>query len=246
MFITAVILAGVLTLAQGTSSEGVAALEAEAEAALTTDAPTFDQRAALVDRIDRARGTSSGETAARLALLWLRGVKWMFSSIPLAERDGEPHNAWIRAHQDLVAWSEPAGEWILAVDVIWKLHDQYRGSKVAEPIAWIAVENGLPGGCEGYIPCYAVGMNQLDGEYLRRHPQGTHLDEVIERVKGTFEQALSLAAGPDGQRSLDPATDCGDMKAPMKALRAAIAGSPATPDRDRTLVVADEVLALCP
>ena len=115
MIITAVILAGALTLTQGTATGSIAALESEADAALKTDTPTFDQRAALVDRIDRARGTSSGETAARLALLWLRGVKWMFSSIPLAQRDGEPHNAWIRAHQDLVAWSEPAGEWILAV-----------------------------------------------------------------------------------------------------------------------------------
>jgi len=141
MIITAVILAGALTLTQGTATGSIAALESEADAALKTDAPTFDQRAALVDRIDQARGTSSGETAARLALLWLRGVKWMFSSIPLAQRDGEPHNPWIRAHQDLVAWSEPAGEWILAVDVIWKLHDQYRDSEVAEPIAWIAVEN---------------------------------------------------------------------------------------------------------
>ena len=179
---------------------------------------TFDQRAALVDRIDQARGTSSGETAARLALLWLRGVKRMFSSIPLAQRDGEPHNPWIRAHQDLVAWSEPAGEWILAVNVIWKLHDQYlatRRSRSRSP--WIAVENGLPGECEGYIPCYAVGMNQLDGEYLRRHPRGAHLKDIIERVKGTFEQALSLAAGPEGHRSLAPATDCGDMKAPMNA-----------------------------
>ena len=246
MIITAVILAGALTLTQGTATGSIAALESEADAALKTDVPTFDQRAALVDRIDQARGTSSGETAARLALLWLRGVKWMFSSIPLAQRDGEPHNPWIRAHQDLVAWSEPAGEWILAVDVIWKLHAQYRDSEVAEPIAWIAVENGLPGECEGYIPCYAVGMNELDGEYLRRHPRGAHLKDIIERVKGTFEQALSLAAGPEGHRSLDPATDCGDMKAPMNALRAAIAGSPATVERDRTLAVADEVLALCP
>ena len=56
--------AGALTLTQGTATGSIAALESEADAALKTDAPTFDQRAALVDRIDRARGTSSGETAA--------------------------------------------------------------------------------------------------------------------------------------------------------------------------------------
>ena len=71
-----------------------------------------------------------------------------------------------------MVYSEPAGEWLIVPDVIWKIHDQYRDAAVAEDIAWLAVQNGLPGECEGYVPCDAQGMNTLDGEYLRRYPRG--------------------------------------------------------------------------
>ena len=240
-----VVLASDLDVPQLADSPG-AGLEAEVEAALATDTPTFDERAALVGRIDRARGQSRGDTSARLSLLWLRAIKWMLSSIPLAQRDGEPNNDWLKTHQELVAWSEPAGEWLIAPEVIWKLHDQYRDAKVAEDIAWLAVENGLPGECEGYVPCDAVGMNQLDGEYLRRYPRGTHVAETIDRLEGTLEQSLTLATGPEGSDFLNPATDCTDLRAPLTALRAAIAGSPANAERAQTLALADRVMKLCP
>jgi hypothetical protein len=239
-------LAAVVDVAQTTGAPAADELEAHAEAALKTDTAAFAERAALVDRIDQARARSSGEPSARLALLWLRSVKWMLASIPLAERDGEPNNDWLRTHQELVAWSEPAGEWLIDAEVIWKLHDQHRESAVAEEMAWLAVQNGLPGECEGYVPCDAHGMNSLDGEYLRRYPRGIHVGEIVERVKGTLEQAVRLMAEPDGQRFLNPATDCGDLKAPLIALRAAVAGSPATAERDRTLALANKILGMCP
>jgi hypothetical protein len=220
--------------------------EADAERAMKLDTPPFAERAALVNRIDDARGRANGESGARLALLWLRGVKWMLASIPLAQRDGEPHHAWIAEHAELVIFSEPAGEWMIVPDVIWKLHDQYRNAPVAEDIAWLAVQNGLPGECEGYVPCYAHGINTLDGEYLCRYPRGQHVVEIIERVKGTLEQAVRLIAEPDGRQFLNPATDCGDLKAPLIAVRTAIAGLPTSTDRDQTLVLADKILRMCP
>jgi hypothetical protein len=223
----------------------VAPIEADAERAMRLDTPAFSERAALVSRNDEARGAASGEPAARLTLLWLRAMRWMLDSIPLAERTGEPNNDWLRAHQELIAWSEPAGIWLISSDVIWKLHDRYRNFPAAEPIAWFAVENGLPGECEGYVPCYAVGMNQLDGEYLRRHPRGAHVTAIIDRVKGTLEQAIALASGKDGKEFLNPATDCGDMKTPLAALRAAVAGSPGTKGRDETLALVDKVSGMC-
>ncbi len=213
---------------------------------MTLDTPPFPERAALVERLNDARGRASGEPAAHLALLWLRGVKWMLASIPLAQRDGEPHQAWMAQHPELVTYSDPAGEWLIVPDVIWKLHDQYRGAAVAEDIAWLAVQNGLPGECEGYVPCYAHGMNMLDGEYLRRYPRGQHVAEVVDRVKGTLEQAIRLTSEPDGQQFLNPATDCGDLKEPLVALRAAVAGSPAAAERDQTLALADRILKMCP
>jgi hypothetical protein len=63
--------------------------------------------------------------------------------------DGEPHHAWFRSHQELVAWSGRAGEWILAADVIWTRHDRYRDSDVAEPIARIAWKTACLGSARG-------------------------------------------------------------------------------------------------
>jgi hypothetical protein len=246
-FAAAAILSSVIGLTQGASAGAAAQLAAEAERAMKADAPPLAERAALVERIEAARaGDPDGEAGARLALLWLRGVKWMLAGIPLSERGGEPHDPWMEQHRELIVYSEPAGEWLIVPDVIWKMHDQYRDALVAEDIAWLAVENGLPGECEGYVPCYAHGMNTLDGEYLRRYPRGAHVPEIIERVKGTLEQSVRLMSAPDGKQFLNPATDCGDLKEPLIALRAAVAGSPANPDRDQALTLADKVLRMCP
>ena len=243
---TLALLTGAIGFAQVPVAPTAGQLEADAERAMTLDTPPFPERAALVERLNDARGRASGEPAAHLALLWLRGVKWMLASIPLAQRDGEPHQAWMAQHPELVTYSEPAGEWLIVPDVIWKLHDQYRDAAVAEDIAWLAVQNGLPGECEGYVPCYAHGMNMLDGEYLRRYPRGQHVAEIVDRVKGTLEQAIRLTSEPDGRQFLNPATDCGDLKEPLVALRAAVEGSPAAAERDQTLALADRILKMCP
>jgi hypothetical protein len=239
------ILTGVIGFTQAAASPAAAPLETEAEQAMKVDTPPFPQRAALVDRLEEARDRAGGEEAARLALLWLRGVKWMLAGIPLAER-GQPRYDWIEQHDELVVYSEPAGEWLIVPDVIWKIHDQHREAAVADDIAWLAVQNGLPGECEGYVPCDAQGMNTLDGEYLRRYPAGVHVPEIVQRVKGTLEQSLRLIAEPDGRQFLNPATDCGDLREPLIALRGAVARSSASPDRDHALVLADRILQMCP
>jgi len=240
------VLTGVLGFTQAVPAPPVAQLEAEAQHAIANETPPFPERATLVNRLDEARNRASGEDAARLALLWLRGVKWMLASIPLAQRDGEPHHDWIQQHQEVVVYSEPAGEWLIFPDVIWKMHDQYRNAAIAEAIAWLAVQNGLPGECEGYVPCDAQGMNTLDAEYLRRYPRGVHVAEIIGRVKVTLAQSVRLMAEPDGRRFLNPATDCGDLKPPLLALRAAVGGSLACAQRDETLTLADGILHVCP
>jgi hypothetical protein len=237
----------VIDFTQATTAPAPRRLEAEVEQAINTDTAPLPQRAAFIERIEGARANNpDGDVGARLALLWLRGVKWMLAGIPLADRDGEPHDPWMEQHRDRVVFSEPAGEWLIVPDVIWKLHDQYRDATVAEDIAWLAVQNGLPGECEGYVPCYAYGMNTLDGEYLRRYPAGRHVPEIVERVKGTLEQSVRLMAEPDGRQFLNPATDCGDLKEPLIALRGAVAGSSASADRDHALVLADGILRMCP
>ena len=143
-------------------------------------------------------------------------------------------------------FSEPAGEWLIVPEVIWQIHDTHRESSVADEIAWLAVTNGLAGECEGYVPCYAHGLNGLDGEYLRRHPRGAHVAEAVETTKGSLEQSLRLLSEPDGKRFFDASHDCGDLTPPLSALRRALAESPASPAREETLSLADRLLAMCP
>jgi hypothetical protein len=240
------ILTGEVHFTQVTTAPASPQLEADVERAMKVDTAPFAERAAMVDRLDDARGRATGESAARLSLLWLRGVKWMLASIPLAERDGEPHNDWIKQHSALVIFSEPAGDWLIVPDVIWKIHDQHRRSPLADEIAWLAVTNGLAGECEGYVPCSAHGLNTLDGEYLRRHPLGAHVAEAVETTKSSLEQSLRLLSEPDGQQFFDASRDCSDLKPPLSELRQALAGSAAGPAREETLAIADQLLAMCP
>jgi hypothetical protein len=222
-------------------------LEADAERAMQGETTPFPEREALVERLRAARDAApGGEPGARLALLWLRAVKWMLAGIPLADRDGEPHNDWIKEHGELVMFSEPAGEWLIVPEVIWQIHDTHRESSVADEIAWLAVTNGLAGECEGYVPCDAHGLNALDGEYLRRHPRGAHVAEAVQTTKGSLEQSLRLLSEPDGKRFFDASHDCGDLTPPLSALRRALAESPASPAREETLSLADRLLTMCP
>jgi hypothetical protein len=142
-------------------------------------------------------------------------------------------------------YSEPAGQWLIVPEVVWRVHTAHRSTSSAEAIAWLAVENGYPGECEGYIPCYANIMNWLDGEYLRRHPRGPHASEAVAQVHSSLADALKrLSTDPPASRYLDPATDCGDLKAGLVPLRAAILGSNAA-RRKETVGVIDELLARC-
>jgi hypothetical protein len=221
-------------------------LHAEATRALASDAVPFAERASLVARLERAARASAGESGASFTLLWLKGIRWLLSAVPFdtTQRD-EPYRSWLAAHDPIVVYSEPSGEWLIESDLIWRVHDEHRRSAAAETIAWLAVENRLPGECEGYVPCYASGLNLLEGEYLRRHPDGARAAEALEQVYQALTNALELLARPDGSDFLNPATDCGDLRASLVPLRDAIIGAPDGAS-SQAIVAADRLLSMCP
>ena len=232
--------------ASGCGQEDARGLDAEAGRALANDAAPFTERADLVARLERAARASAGESRARLTLLWLRGIRWLLSSVPFdVTQRLEPYRSWLEAHDDIVVYSEPSGEWLIESELIWRLHDEHRRAAAAEAIAWLAVENRLPGECEGYVPCYASGLNRLEGEYLRRHPAGAHAAEALETVHEALTNALELLARPDGSDFLNPATDCGDLRASLVPLRDAIIGSPDGAS-SQAIIAADRLLSMCP
>lgn len=126
-----------------------------------------------------------------------------------------------------------------------RVDDAHRSASTADDIGWFAVTNGYPGECEGYVPCYANILNWRDGEYLRRHPRGRHASEAVALVRSSLGEALKLLSQPSATEFLNPATDCGDLKAGLEPLRQAVAGSNGE-DRTETVGVIDRLLSYCP
>jgi hypothetical protein len=178
--------------------EDFASLETEATRALDTETELFAGRAALVARLRAgSERAPDANQRARLALLWLRAMRSLLSTVPFGGSNEQPYQDWLAQYEKVVVYSEPAGQWLLFPEVVWRVHDEHKASQAAEAIAWFAVQNGYPGECEGYIPCYANIMNW---------------------------KRLSTA---DAERYLNVVTDCGDLKAGLVPLRHAVEKSTA-------------------
>lgn len=182
----------------------------------------FDARAELVAFIERVLDSGiADETAGRFALLRLRALDAAFERIPFLRRNWWPAlQAFIDERGDALRYNEPGGMWMVRNEHILDVHARYRDTEAADDIAWFMVGHGLGGECEGWLPCYIGWHDRLEGEYLRLHPRGAHVQEVLtglgrflEYVRdnpGTFEMA---------------ATDCADFAAHVSSLRQALAGT---------------------
>jgi hypothetical protein len=232
-------------IAQAARHDEFTKLEAEAVRALSVDIGPFAARAELVDRLqsaaDRAPGRDQG---GRLALLWLRSLRWLLASIPYRAAEQEPYRGWFTGHEMLVIYSDPAGEWLVTPDAVWRVHDAHRSAASADEIAWFAVVNGYPGECEGYVPCYANILNWLHGEYLRRHPGGRHASEAVEQIRESLDSSIQNLSGPATTDFLNPDTDCGDLKAGLEPLRRAILNSKGDRRAD-AIALLNQLMAKC-
>lgn len=244
---TAALVVGVVTLA---ADQGARLLPVENEAArvLASESSPFAALADVADRLrpEIANVTRPPDTRGRLTLLWVRVMRRAFAAIPItvdATRQ-EPYRTWLAAHEDVVFYAQPAGEWKLANDRLWALHDAVHATASAEPLAWQIVENGLGGECEGYPPCYLAGIDRLDAEYLRRHPKGAHAAEAVERIAASNKQSVDLATGPNRRDFFTPATDCVDLVPKAESVRAALVQSGV--DAKAAIALLDLLRAQCP
>jgi len=69
-----------------------------------------------------------------------------------------------------------------------------------------------------------MGRNRLEGEYLRRHPFGTHAAEAVGVIKATADQLMS-ALKPGTAYQFDKKNDCGDVTLAIDVLTAAAQGT---------------------
>jgi hypothetical protein len=199
-----------------------ATLEQRAVAVLQGEHP-FAERAEIAEALGAAIGSERNrESRARLTLLFVRTMRSALGAIPMDARQREPYHAFLQRHQGESVYSEPAGQWMLTPDAIWTMHQANRASASAEAIAWEAVDNGMPGECEGYPPCELATLDALDGEYLRRLPGGAHVADVLERIGDTCAEIERLLSAPNGHELFNPVSDCADLTPKAKALDAAM------------------------
>jgi hypothetical protein len=194
-------------------------IDALARERLARRGDSFRARVELVDFLDRARrDVRDPEMSGRLAVHWLEAMTLAFDAIPISQARAQPYAAWLDARRDVVVYSEPAAKWMLRREAILDLHARERDTSAADDIAWFLTRNGLPGACEGFVPCHARRANELEGEYLRRHSAGRHASEAVSRLAAN---AAGWAAG--GSYFYDRTRDCDELAAALRALREAIA-----------------------
>ena len=209
------------------------------------DTPSFLRAAAEFEvRSAQLQRAVMPASSAAATLEWLRALSRVLQAIPIEVRPG-PHGAWIKTHQDLIVYDEPGGQWLIRHDLLLQLHDEHKSSAAADEIAWLMVTNGLPGECEGYVPCYASGLNTLQGEYLRRQPRGAHRGDAYARINEMLTIVLDdLLKRPDTKDFLSVPNDCADLSAGIQPLRAAV--MTAGGSNVETMALIDRLMAYCP
>lgn len=190
-----------------------------------------------------ARGAN---VRGKAALTWLEALRQVLSAIPIERTDNPIFKIWLDGHQELVVYSEPAGQWFVRHEVIWKLHDEHRISVSADEIAWIGAKTGIPGECEGYIPCYAFALNYREGEYLRRQPSGRHVKDALEEIAKSVNMLVDdLLSRPDRNDFLKVPDDCQDLLASLTPLRESVSATDHS-GASTALIAIDRLRAYCP
>lgn len=196
--------------------------DAIAEDRLARKGDGFPAAVELVTFIERVvKEYTNAEGRAQMELNHLRAVSAALAAIPRRGERREPYASFLKSQGDLVVFDEPGGRWLVNDKVIWALHGKSARTPSAEPIAWLAVTNGLGGECEGYLPCYVDWRNRLEGEYLRRHPDGAHAPEAVETITRVVDR-LAAPAQPTKAFQFERGRDCRDLTTSVDALAKAV------------------------
>jgi SH3-like domain-containing protein len=139
---------------------------------------------------DRITPEVRGSARAEFDLLRLRALARSLDQIAWFEPEDRTHREWIKKHQRQIVYGEPAGQWFLQADLLWELEKRHRGNPVADEIAWEAAGTGLPGECEGYIPCHMAILLMSRARYVELYPNGSHVEEALEDIDYLLVEAL--------------------------------------------------------
>jgi hypothetical protein len=208
----------------------------------------FVERARRADEAKRALAASvDPEERGRQAWIYLHAL---MAALETAARPSgrnqetpEPYRTWLRAHADEIH-SNPLGrEWQVRLDWAWALHASVGKTPIAEPIAWKIVSIGMSGECEGDMECYLGWDDRLYGEYLRRHPDGSHVGAALEQFTEELPHYRDLVIEP---YMFEPAKECAVVLPQIRRLQAAIAKTSMRGATARVLEDFDRLARICP
>jgi hypothetical protein len=201
-------------------------------------AAQFDAREAAM------RGATGTSGYAAATLEWMRALHNLLDVLGNLPPEG-PHRNWIQSHDELLFYDEIGGRWRMGHLMLEETYERLSTTPVADEFAWLIVMNGLPGECEGYVPCYANGLDQIYGKYLRRHPRGAHRREAFDAIDDSLRNVVDdLLKRKERDEYLTVPRDCDDLLTGLRPLRAAVTGAGGG-NRD-TITMIDQLIALCP
>lgn len=149
---------------------------------------SFPEQTDLFNFLTRAIAeVKTRAVVAEFELAQLLALSNSLRAIPFQRNPEQQYLSWIKAHEARIVYSEPGGMWLVRLDGFWELEKEYRALPIGERIAWEAAQYGLPGECEGYLPCYFATILLREGVYLRLYPSGAHVGEAIGRIDGLLK-----------------------------------------------------------
>lgn len=193
------------------------------ESRLARHGDGFGARRELLDLVERTLQSEwPAEQRGRLALQRLQALQGALGSIPW-KRDlwDEPLRAWVQERSSEIRYNEPGGQWLIRPELTFAAHDASRNTAASDEIAWLAVNIGLGGECEGHLLCYLKRFDVLEVEYLRREPDGRHLEEVVAHLIDRVESFIAETTGP-GRYYFDPERECAELNAGIAAMTTAV------------------------
>jgi uncharacterized protein YgiM (DUF1202 family) len=153
------------------------------------DEMDFNTAAELFDFLSRASDELKSKNIADLELKRLLSLRASLALIPF-DNITKAQKDFLKANENKVIYSEPAGTWYVRSELFWDLHKKYKDTKNGDNLAWIATQNPLPGECEGYVNCYLFILRATDGEYLNLYPTGEHADDAVKHITDMLEPIM--------------------------------------------------------
>lgn len=168
----------------------------------------------------------SSDKSADIELKRLLALRAALKTIPLEKTEAAPYKDFLKSQEKEIVYNEPAGQWLVASNQFWNLHNKYKKTGVSDTIAWEAANNPLPGECEGYVNCYLFDMRMRFGEYLNLHPNGRNSPEALKNLSDYLAPIVADSSRKEVYQGPTDVTDRAEFNNLLAELRTIIARLP--------------------